>query len=109
MKLRFWGCLGVFAVSFLMLSGCGGDPVSPPFSVEEEINANIPYTRITVWIDSQARVFTAGVGGDGIQFESAIAERGLLILTMPYGDKTVYNLSTTNSIDIQDETLILRY
>ena len=101
--------MGVLVVSLTTLSGCGDDPVSPPFSVEVEINANLPYTGITVSIDGSDHVFTTSGGAGSSPFESAIAERGLLILTMPDGNKTVFNLSTACSIDILEETLVLRY
>ena len=107
MKLHHIGRIILFAATLVLVAGCDSDPVSPPFSLEDEINANRPYENIVVTIDLAQFYYTNGE--DGGDFESAVAEDGLLVLTMANGDTEVFNLTTISTIDIGDTTLRLRY
>ena len=107
MKRNHTGRSFLFAIAVVLAAACNSDPVSAPFSLEDEINANGPYASIVVTIGLVNTYYTAGVsGGD---FDSAVAVDGLLVLTMANGDTEVFNLTTISSIDIEDDTLRLRY
>lgn len=109
MKRRFWTNVCAAFTFLVAVSACGDDPLNPLFSVQDEINANAPYTRVEVRIGDLRRTFTLGAGGGATEFENAYAENGLLILTMHDGEKIVFNLSTLSSIDIQNTSLYLHY
>jgi hypothetical protein len=108
MKLRSWGFLGAFTVMLMVLAACGDDPLHPPFSIEDEINSNVPYDYIIVETGGVTRQFT-GIVGASYRFIDVRAEQGFLILHMSNGDTNVFNLSTVSGIEIEDSVLRLRY
>jgi len=69
--------------------------------------ANRPFENIVVTIDLHQ--FYYHRDEDPGDFESAVAEDGLLVLTMVDGDTEVFNLTTISTIDIRDSMLSLRY
>lgn len=107
MRQRNWILALILIGTLAPVVACNDDPTSPPFSIEEEINLNGPYDRITIYVNGTVRAYTSD--GDGRHFWALRADDGLLVLEMSDGDTLVFNLTTADAVEISDATLVLRY
>ncbi len=86
---------------------CSDDPVSPGFSIEDKINSNKPFERISIGIpDSPNYYFEKN--GDGHNIVNAYAENGFLVVVST-NKEYYFNLSTAKNIETRKNYVGIQY
>ncbi len=94
MKLKTVAYYLLFILLLFSSMGCNEDPVSPGFSIEDEINSNRPFDHINIF-DGVTYIYSNSTGKN---FTNAYAKNGYLIIEIDGAENTIYNLSLAKEI-----------
>ena len=105
-KINFHYLL-IFFLLFIFM-GCKDNPISPEFSIEDEINSNRPFDHINIF-DKNVTIIYSNDTETGIRFSDASTENGYLVIYRDDKGKEIYNLSTAKVIDTDKGYVGLSY